>query len=399
MATQDRITPVNLITATRVHRVPLQRLGLGLSKAPAWVAGVFDEQSLDVQFKTLNFLHTARWVSLGRFPRVSRDQRPERFTPRWVIFTSNFDGEWVPYYEAFMEVLSEGVYDIWGQSIGYPGFPAPRTANALRCWLMSRLAVSQHYYAAYPYARANDVRSAVRVRREVCSAALELQVRKIVGHADVTPIFDSLARRVRHCLGSIDPPGWSAPAKLADGSIGGVVTVFPVLPGHENVIKAAIDALPKGAGSPFRRVPGTHFARLALLDRDKVGIHPSKVITLRNSYLLFTADFDGVPPGRDSSERFFRSVHRTMPVEVQSVWRHCWGFNTADDADEFALLASRCRRPVFREFIDYPDESLRSVLKSLTSQRAFVELVRRRSLGNRIHAHELLAFLNHPPAG
>jgi hypothetical protein len=401
--TAGRVSAVNLITATRIHRVPVQRLGFTLSRAPDWFARKFDEQGLERQFKTLNFLHTARWVRLGRFRHFVAHQPRERLSPRWVLFTANFNGDWAPYFGAFMEAMAEGVYDIWGQSIDYPGFPAPDTANELRDWLATRLPSTQHYYAAYPHATTNDVRSAARVRRDVCSLAIDLQTRQGAARDEiaVTRAFDDVTRGVRHCLGPIDPP-WPAlvaPSTVLDGTIRGVVAVFPVLPDHEVALRADLEALPVCVESPFRKVPGTHFARLALLHRSEVGRHPKTQLSLRNSYLLFAADYDGHGPTRTSTEHYFRMLYRTIPDDARAVWRHCAGFEYADTDGEFAELATRGRCPVLREFVDYPEESLRSVLTALGSQRRFVELVQRRSSGGMIDAQDVLEFLSHPPSG
>ena len=176
-ANSGRIGAINLITATKLARVPLQRFGFLLSKSPDWFARAFDEQSVERQLRTFNFLHTGRWVSVRRFPRVTASQRRERFGVRWVLFTGNFDGELAPYFGTFMEAMGEGVYDIWGQSIGYPKFPAPGTANTMIEWLDTRLPTNQHYYVAYPHATTNDIRAALRVRREICSLAVELKIR------------------------------------------------------------------------------------------------------------------------------------------------------------------------------------------------------------------------------
>jgi len=54
---------------------------------------------------------------------------------------------------------------------------------------------------------------------------------------------------------------------------------------------------------------------------------------------------------------------------------------------------------VLHEFVDYPDESLRSVLTALRSQRGFLDLVQRRTAGRTITASDVLKFLGHPPAG
>jgi hypothetical protein len=403
--TAGRVSAVNLLTATRIRRVPIQRLGFTLARAPDWFARFFDEQGLERQFKTFNFLHTARWVSLGRFHRFDRSQPRERLSPRWILFTANFDGDWGPYFGAFMEAMAEGVYDIWGPSIDYPGYPAPDTASKLRAWLDTRLPSTQHYYAAYSHATTNDVRAAARVRRDICSLAIDLETRSGTAReaTAVTLAFDDVSRGLRHCLGPVAPPPWSPsmvpPATGPDGTIRGLVAVFPVLHEHEQAIRAAIEAWPMGVHSPLRNVPGTHFARLALLHRSEVGRHPTTQLALRSSHLLFAADFDGRGPTRASAERFFRSVHRTMPDEVRAVWQHCAGFEYVDNEREFARLATRGRCPVLREYIDYPDESLRSVLTALRSQRRFAELVQRRITGETINVHDVLDFLEHSPSG
>ena len=176
--------------------------------------------------------------------------------------------------------------------------------------------------------------------------------------------------------------------------------MFPVLPDHEQALKAEIEAWPTDVGSPMRNVPGTHYARLAILHRSEIGRHPTTELALRNSHLLFTADFDGRGPTRESVERFFRAVHRSIPDEVRAVWQeHCAGFEYADTDSEFAKLATRGRCRVLREFVDYPEESLRSVLTALRSQRRFVDLVQRRTAGGTITASDVLEFLEHSPSG
>ena len=401
-----RVTAVNLVTATHLSRVPLQRIGFWMARSPDWFARIFDEEGLSVQFKTFNFLHTARFALLGRFPRVTRRQpRESRWGPRWIVYIGNYDGAWRPYFGTFMEAMSEGVYDIWGQSIGYPGFPAPNTANELQDWLDTRLSPSQHYYAAYPWASANDVRSAVRVRREVLSAALELKEAYAAGQVtnvtDIGPTVDDLARRLRQCLGPIEPPpGWRPRRDgleiLPNGGVCGYAAVFPVRPGEEDALRRAIEALHPGDASPFHRVQGTHFARLALLARKDIGRYQGKrkPVPPRNSYLLFAADFDATTVERSSGEQFVRAVYKAMPETVRSIWSHCYGFaNVNDFGATFEKVAKQCRRRFLVEFIDCPDQSLDSVLDALDFHRRFVDLVRRRNEGSRINACHLLAFL------
>jgi hypothetical protein len=415
-----RVTAVNLVTATRLPRVPLQRVGFWMARAPDWWARIFDEEALSVQFKTFNFLHTARFVSLGRFPQVtSRQPRESFWGPRWIVYIGNYDGPWRPYFGTFMEAMSEGVYDIWGQSIAYPGFPAPNTANELQDWLDTRLSPSQHYYAAYPWATANDVRAAVRVRREARSLAVELKeacaAGKVTNVTDVSRTFDDLVRRVRDCLAPIEPPATKSaphddPVVLPNGGVRGFVAAFPVISGHEDDLKQVIGGLLPGDSSPFHRVPGTHFARLAVLDKRAIGKYQEKrprtrnylddgpyqaqrtIAPPRNSYLLFAADFDAASPQEANGGRFVRSVYQCMQNEVRAIWSHCYGFDSGN-LETFVNLANQCRRRIRVEFIDCPDQSLGSVLDALHRHGHFVALVERRSRGGGIQVRDVLSFL------
>ncbi len=411
---QHRITSVNLVTATPLRGRPAQRLGFVLSKSQQWLplSAMFDEPSLAVYFKTFNFLHSARWLSLGRFPRVTQDQPKEPLSPRWTLFMANFDGDWDAYFATFMQAMGEGVYDIWGQSVEYPGFPARGRAYQLVDWLNTRIVPSQHYYAAYPLTTANDVRAAARVRRELLSAALDLRVAGTDPDCDVSPLFDDLVRSLRQCLGPVGtrPGGWPDPPAPRDGHMEGVCSVFPVLPGHEDLVEAAAGALGPGPASPFSRLPGTHFARILLIHRQRVGCYPDprrpkmeapltgqpalvEMNRLANSYLVVAADVDGGGDRRATSDRFFRALHLVGDGAVHSIFSHCFGFATVNDERDFADLAWRGRRPLRREYMDHADESLRSVLAALAGHAPFVEMVRYRNQGGVVTAGDLLATL------
>ena len=81
VTTSGRVSAVNLITATRLRRVPLQRLGFTLSKAPDWFAQKFGEQGLERQFKTFNFLHRRALGEPRAFPAGRRRPAPGTFEP------------------------------------------------------------------------------------------------------------------------------------------------------------------------------------------------------------------------------------------------------------------------------------------------------------------------------
>jgi hypothetical protein len=189
----------------------------------------------------------------------------------------------------------------------------------------------------------------------------------------------------------------------------GLVAVFPVKTGgsaagtdgdgvdHEEELRRLLTDLPSGGDSPFGRIAGVHFARLALLDRRCIGVHPRRrdCIQPRCSYLLLAADFDAgaIQPGAGSpDETYLRAMYETMADEVDAAFSHCWGYEPSSGGDGFVRLALRCRRPFLREFIDCPDQSLGSVLAALEGHGRLLDLIRRRDADGTVDAAALYAL-------
>jgi hypothetical protein len=66
------------------------------------------------------------------------------------------------------------------------------------------------------------------------------------------------------------------------GQAQALTLLAPIVPGREEGLRAALEALPDGAASPLAKLPGTHFARFVIVPEPL----PSK-------HLLFSACFDG----------------------------------------------------------------------------------------------------------
>jgi hypothetical protein len=327
-----------------------------------------------VQFKRLDFLHTATWVRVERFP-VIPGVMPETNKYRWVLFLSNFDGGWDAYLDAFLDAFGPGIATLWATSAGFPPFPGRGSRYALLEWLRTRLVDSLHYYAAFPEASTHDIRSALRVTREVGALVTEH-----AGHEpDVAdPAHVPAARwlqmvtRLQSCLSQ---SASSAPKDaITRGATGlsNLVSLSPVIPGHEDELRDAIAALNVGP-SPFAGVPGTHFARLALIDRLSAGVHPDDTIELNNSWLLFGADFDGwFPVDEDSSprapdeqlRRYFDLVDRRP--RLKAIWNeHCYGARESDSLASYLLPTVVKRFVLFR---DYGSNTVQDVAEALAVQ-------------------------------
>lgn len=378
-----RINTANLLTATdrwNLGGMTLQGINLALLNQPPWVTRLIREDHLPGSLKRLNTLYTARFVKIGRFPRYPGAPR-ERGRYRWQLFAGTFDTEWEPYFELFADMLAGGVNMVWGQAVDYPGYPQPETRNALLQWLDDRLPPSQHVYAAYPNASAHDVRAAVRVRRELRSLANNCR-----DHGVLAARFDHAIASLQHCLGSAEPPGpnpAAEPQRVADTPDGctgmsGFVALAPIRPGRVADVQRQISALGPLHKSPFQKVPGTHFARLAILDSDATA-HPHRNTALKSSWILFIVDFDGLFGEQEFRRRKidkqqFRNYVTSLKAveELRRIWQHCYSFDD-DNFVEFLWRGVAKRRLLFR---DYPDTTLREIRQALDFRRDLLSAIR-----------------------
>ena len=107
----------------------------------------------------LSFIEFARWVIIPRrhFPLLGGTQQREELKYDYLLFFSNFNGTWNQYIDAFSAVLSQGLNLIWYWSEKFPG-SVPVTL--FKEYIARVQFDTDYYYTAYPYATANDVKSA-----------------------------------------------------------------------------------------------------------------------------------------------------------------------------------------------------------------------------------------------
>jgi hypothetical protein len=395
--------PINILTAIRSRwGWTRQRFKFWIARQPEWIArGFAGREAGRFTLKRLNILHTATWLRADRFPAIGGCPR-ERY--HWVLFCSNFSGPWDPYRQAFLDVPRKGVRTLWGTSIGFPRFPKPGSRYELEAWIAYRLPPTDHYFRAYPSLSPNDVRGAVRLAREIEALALaspdptqpgdatalkptfdQLHARVEDYSGDATalkPTFDQLLARVQDCLGGVPDEALTVSPVLGPPNATGMsnmVSVMPILPGYETRTRDRIAALPTDAVSPFRNVPGTHFARLAVLDRQTAAFHPRHAVTLRNSWLLLAVDFDGdfateSPSARrmDVGEirRYLRAIDE-VPA-LRDIWRDCYGFRPGVALEDLLEPSVIERFVLFR---DHGDTTLREIVPALQLKRTFMRLL------------------------
>jgi hypothetical protein len=141
------------------------------------------------KLRQLAFIHFAWWAVIDRIPFNGPPQQPEKLHSPYLLFESNFNGEWPDYIATFGLELPIRMWNIWGSSFGYPG--ARPTADFIDYVGLSQFPVD-HFYAAYPDGSVKTVRAALRLRERVSAFQQET--------ADVTPEqFQAAYRRLlRH---------------------------------------------------------------------------------------------------------------------------------------------------------------------------------------------------------
>lgn len=116
--------------------------------------------------KALEFIHFARWVLIPRraWPWFGGPDPAEHLEHDYMLFESNFNGNWQNYIGAFSELVHVGMEGIWGTSVGFPG---PRPITPFLDYIRGVQYLTTYYYSAYPHATTKDILGAMRVQDEL----------------------------------------------------------------------------------------------------------------------------------------------------------------------------------------------------------------------------------------
>ena len=93
-----------------------------------------------------------------------------------------------------------------------------------------------------------------------------------------------------------------------------------VCDGQADDLRACIESIPVGAGSPFARTPGTHNGRWTVLRADRSPAAPLRAGGLPHPMLMFSAVID--PPPKE----WLRTCVDTLGPLTSGIWSHCAGW-------------------------------------------------------------------------
>ena len=158
-----RVQAMTVLTPIRPRSTFLLRLGFFVGR---------HYKPLSAKLRQLSFIHYARWSIVTRIPENGPPQEPERLHYDYLMFTTNFNGTWDQYIDAFSEVVPSRMKAIWGSSFGFPG-PAP--VGPFKAYIRRNEFVTNHYYGAYPEASTTLVLSALDLRERFARFARGVQ--------------------------------------------------------------------------------------------------------------------------------------------------------------------------------------------------------------------------------
>jgi hypothetical protein len=129
-----------------------------------WVLKIFSFGPL----RRLRTIHFARWTLLRAydFPVVSRRQADPEPGPTYMLFTTNFNGSWDAYIDAFARLreVRIGVSSIWGST---PGFEYPRRLRNFKRQIRYYERPIDYHWSAYPHATVRDIEDALDLQRRL----------------------------------------------------------------------------------------------------------------------------------------------------------------------------------------------------------------------------------------
>ncbi len=145
-----------------------------------------------------------------------------------------------------------------------------------------------------------------------------------------------------------------------------LTTLTPIRAGRSSHLRAAIGRLPTGHRSPFEAVPGTHFARLVVLDHLGADGHGGRRIDLASPRLMFAVNCDGDAPA------YVTQMCKSLGDVTDVVWADCEGYPGAAEPARFARwLCSHAVAPILPfATVDAPVEQ---VLSGLDARRRMAE--------------------------
>jgi hypothetical protein len=159
------------------------------------------------------------------------------------------------------------------------------------------------------------------------------------------------------------------------GSVYGLTTLSPIIddpkatPSHDLQIRKYLAELSTREDSPFAQAPGTHLARLVVMDDVIYVGAPVREEHLNSKYLVLEANIDG------DLDTYLDGLAAGAPHHVDAIWKHCVGYPGAANRQAFISYMKACQLTTTFYFAAVNDKTVTQTLRALQTQSAVGEFI------------------------
>jgi hypothetical protein len=160
-----------------------------------------------------------------------------------------------------------------------------------------------------------------------------------------------------------------------NGSVYGLTILSPIIndktavPSHDLQIREYLAGLPIGEDSPFATAPGTHLARLVVMDDVIYVGMPACEEHLKSKYLVFESNLDG------NLDTYLAGLAQNATQHLDAIWSHCVGYPGATDTQAFIDYMKACQIETTFFFAAVNDKTVTETLRALQTQRAVADFI------------------------
>jgi hypothetical protein len=178
-----------------------------------------------------------------------------------------------------------------------------------------------------------------------------------------------------------------------NGNVYGLTILSPIIedekatPSHDLQIRAYLAQLSTREDSPFALAPGTHLARLVVMDDVIYVGMPACEEHLKSKYLIFESNLDG------DLDSYLSGLASTVPEHLDAIWQHCVGYPGAANRQAFIAYMKACQISTTFFFAAVNDKSVNETLRALQTQAEVGEFIaQHQGVDAAILQREFIAF-------
>jgi hypothetical protein len=160
-----------------------------------------------------------------------------------------------------------------------------------------------------------------------------------------------------------------------NGSVYGLTILSPIIddkeatPSHDLQIRDYLAHLSTREESPFAQAPGTHLARLVVMDDVIYVGAPSCEEHLKSKYLIFESNCDG------DLDTYLAGLADNIPDHLDAIWKHCVGYPGAANRQAFIDYMKACQLDTTFYFAAVNDKTVTETLRALQTQTAVADFI------------------------